>query len=84
MPGPETDVAAHGEPLPPDLLALKKFAELMDEAVAVPGTSRRVGLDALIGLVPGVGDVAGALLSTWIVFGALRWRVSYGGWHAWC
>jgi hypothetical protein len=63
------------EPLPPDLMALTRFARLMDEAVAVPGTNRRVGLDAAIGLIPGVGDVVGALLSTWIVVGALRWRV---------
>jgi len=63
------------EPLPPDLMALTRFARLMDEAVAVPGTNRRVGLDAAIGLIPGVGDVVGALLSTWIVIGALRWRV---------
>lgn len=63
------------EPLPPDLMALVRFARLMDEAVAVPGTNRRVGLDAALGLIPGVGDVVGALLSTWIVFGALRWRV---------
>lgn len=63
------------ESLPPDLMALTRFARLMDEAVAVPGTNRRVGLDAAIGLIPGVGDVVGALLSTWIVVGALRWRV---------
>ena len=63
------------EPLPPDLLALTRFARLMDEAVAVPGTNRRVGLDAALGLIPGLGDVVGALLSTWIVVGALRWRV---------
>ena len=72
---PKTFIPEIVEPLPPDLLALTRFARLMDEAVAVPGTNRRVGLDAALGLVPGVGDVVGALMSTWIVFGALRWRV---------
>jgi hypothetical protein len=61
--------------LPPDLVALRKFAYLMDEAVAIPGTGRRVGLDAGLGLIPGVGDAIAALLSTWIVVGALRHRV---------
>lgn len=63
------------EPLPPDLAALRKFSILMDEAVAIPGTKMRVGLDAGLGLIPGVGDAIAALLSAWIVIGALRWRV---------
>lgn len=61
--------------LPPDLVALRKFARLMDEAFQVPGTKMRFGLDAVLGLIPGVGDVMGALLSTWIIAGALRHRV---------
>lgn len=65
------------EALPPDLVALTRFARLMDEAVPIPGTNRRVGLDAGLGLIPYAGEVAGALLSTWIVVGALRWRVPY-------
>lgn len=65
------------EPLPPDLVALTRFARLMDEAVPIPGTKRRVGLDAGLGLVPYAGEVVGALLSVWIVVGALRWRVPY-------
>ena len=63
------------ESLPPDLLALTRFARLMDEALPVPGTKRRMGLDPLLGLIPGIGDAIAALLSTWIVVGALRWRV---------
>ena len=63
------------ELLPRDLEALKRFAYLMDEAVAIPGTRRRVGVDAAVGLIPGVGDAIGGLMSAWIVIAALRHRV---------
>jgi hypothetical protein len=33
----------------------------------VPGTRFRIGFDALIGLIPGVGDLVGALLSSYII-----------------
>jgi hypothetical protein len=69
------DVVEPDEKLPPDLVALRRFAYWMDEAFAIPGTKIRVGADALIGLIPGVGDVIGAVLSTWIIVGALRYRV---------
>lgn len=61
--------------LPADLVALRRFAYFMDEAFTVPGTRMRVGFDAVLGLIPGIGDVIGALLSTWIIAGALRHRV---------
>lgn len=63
------------EALPPDLRALRRFARLMDEAFPIPGLQKRFGVDAALGLVPVVGDVIAALLSLWIVFGALRHRV---------
>lgn len=69
------EVIEPDERLPQDLVALRRFARLLDEAVAVPGTNRRVGLDAALGLVPGVGDVISGALSLWIIFGALRHRV---------
>ena len=69
------EVIEPDEKLPPDLVALRKFAYLMDEAVEIPGTGRRVGLDAGLSLIPTVGEVVGALLSLWIVIGALRHRV---------
>jgi hypothetical protein len=63
------------EKLPPDLVALRRFAYLMDEAVAIPGTRRRIGVDAGLSLLPGVGEVVGGFLSAWIIVGALRHRV---------
>jgi hypothetical protein len=55
--------------------ALRALVRLLDGAVRVPGTSIRFGLDALIGLVPGFGDLAGAALSGLVVLAALRARV---------
>jgi hypothetical protein len=78
MPGAKVfipEVVEPDEKLPPDLVALRRFAYFMDEAVAIPGTRRRVGLDAALGLVPGIGDAVAGLLSTWIIIGALRHRV---------
>lgn len=69
------EVIEPDEKLPPDLVALRKFAYLMDEALPVPGTGRRVGLDAGLSLIPGVGEIAGGILSAWIIIGALRHRV---------
>lgn len=63
------------EKLPADLVALRRFARFMDEAVGIPGTRFRFGADAALGLIPGVGDVVAGLLSTWVIFGALRHRV---------
>jgi len=69
------EVIEPDEALPADLVALRKFAYLMDEAVAIPGTRRRVGLDAGLSLIPGVGEVIGGVLSALIIIGALRHRV---------
>ena len=69
------EVIEPDEKLPRDLVALRKFAYLMDEAVRIPGTGRGIGLDAALGFIPGIGDVIAALLSVWIIIGALRHRV---------
>jgi hypothetical protein len=61
--------------LPRDLVALQRFATLMDEQFQIPGLGTRIGLDALLGFVPGIGDAGGALLSSWIILGALRHHV---------
>ena len=55
-----------------DRRALGRLAWLLDEAFRIPGTNQKVGIDPLIGLVPGVGDAIGALLSTYIIVEAAR------------
>ncbi len=46
---------------------LDVLAKLMDSQFTIPGTNIKFGLDALIGLVPGVGDFAGFLVSGYMV-----------------
>lgn len=43
------------------------LARALDSAVRIPGTNVRFGLDALLGLVPGLGDVAGAAMGSYLV-----------------
>jgi hypothetical protein len=51
---------------------LRRFAYWLDSGIPLPGTSFRFGLDPIIGLIPGVGDAAGAILSGWILLAAAR------------
>ena len=48
------------------------LARLLDDAIPIPGTSYRIGIDPLLGLVPGIGDVLGAVLSSWLLVIASR------------
>lgn len=52
---------------PDDLQAVRQIAWLMDSAISIPGTRFKVGLDALIGLVPGFGDAVGMLVGSYLV-----------------
>jgi hypothetical protein len=54
------------------------LTRLLDSAIAVPGLRTRVGLDALLGLLPGVGDLISGALGLYLVaearqLGASRW-----------
>jgi hypothetical protein len=54
------------------LARARALTRLLDSAARVPGTSFRFGLDPILGLVPGLGDVAGAALSGYVVLLASR------------
>ena len=44
----------------------------MDAAIEIPGTKIKIGLDPLIGLIPGIGDGAGAVVSLYILYRAFQ------------
>jgi hypothetical protein len=60
---------------PPVRVFSHRLAVLMDDLVPIPGTKQGIGLDAVIGLVPGVGDLLGSGISGAIMFDAVRARV---------
>jgi len=51
---------------------LERLAWLLDSSIPIPGTRFSIGLEALIGLVPFVGDLVGVLLSATILAEAAR------------
>ncbi len=46
---------------------IEALASLLDTAFIIPGTNLRFGFDALVGLVPGIGDALTTALSLWLV-----------------
>jgi hypothetical protein len=60
------------QPTTSNIAALRQLARLLDAAVRVPGTNIRFGLDAVLGLIPGAGDIAGGVLSSFIILQAAK------------
>ncbi len=55
--------------------SLEKLSWLMDDFIRLPVIGWRVGLDALVGLIPGFGDTATSLVSFYILVSAVRYGV---------
>ena len=53
------------------LQSLDRLAWLLDSSIRIPGTNRTIGLDGIIGLLPGIGDVVSGVISGYIVVKAL-------------
>jgi hypothetical protein len=54
----------------PRLKRLRQLSRLLDSAIVIPGTKQRIGLDPIIGLIPGGGDTISAALSGYIIIEA--------------
>ena len=69
VPAPDADAR---RPLP---AWARTLTRLLDDLITIPGTEQGVGLDALLGLLPGIGDSATGLGSVALLVLALRERV---------
>jgi len=60
--------------MPPNdsLRRVQVLATLLDEALRVPGTNFRFGIDPIVGMIPGLGDLLGGAASAYIILEAAR------------
>ncbi len=58
------------------LARVEALATLMDSAIKIPGSNFRIGLDAVIGLVPVIGDLISQVIASYIIWEARRLGVS--------
>jgi hypothetical protein len=57
------------------LARMRFLSRLLDNAILLPG-GYRIGLDPLLGLLPGAGDFLGGTLSLWLIYDAARLGIS--------
>ena len=51
---------------------VRRIADLFDTKWSIPGTRFRFGLDPILGLIPGVGDLVATGVTTWLIYQAHR------------
>ncbi|MBD0343900.1 MAG: DUF4112 domain-containing protein [Coleofasciculus sp. Co-bin14] len=54
---------------------IRKLSRLMDTAIRIPGIGFRIGLDPIIGLIPGAGDLVSTAFSAYIIYLATRFQI---------
>jgi hypothetical protein len=54
---------------------LRRWARIFDSAFRIPGTRITFGLDPIIGLIPGIGDLSSPIFSLFIIWHAAKLRV---------
>ena len=63
---------------------LEALEHLLENAFAIPGTNKRIGLDVLLDIIPGVGGLAGAALGSYMLWearnlGMSKWQMARMG-----
>ncbi len=61
-----------------NLKKIRKIAKLLDTAIGIPGTKIRFGLDPILGLIPGGGDLISAGISAYMIYLAARFGLERG------
>ena len=56
-----------GKPIPPQLQRIARLTKLMDSQFRIPGTSITFGIDPIIGLIPGLGDILDYAISAYLL-----------------
>ncbi|OUL17700.1 DUF4112 domain-containing protein [Nostoc sp. 106C] len=54
---------------------IRKLSRLMDTSIRIPGIGFRIGIDPIIGLVPGAGDLISTAFSAYIIYLATRFGI---------
>ncbi len=75
MPRGSTKKPAASAAAEPRLVFARFLAELLDQRFTIPGTSVRIGLDPIIGLIPGVGDTLANLAGSAILLVGAQFRL---------
>ena len=57
------------------LIRLKLLSKRLDNNFTIPGTKAKIGLDPIMGAIPIIGDLIGALLSTYIMYSGIKMGV---------
>jgi Domain of unknown function (DUF4112) len=54
---------------------LRRWARIFDSAFRIPGTNITFGLDPILGLIPGIGDLTSPVLALFMIWHAAKLRV---------
>ncbi len=63
-PSPNTPSPSHVA----SLRRLRRISHLLDNSIPIPGTKYRIGLDPILGLIPGGGDLISSIFAGYVVF----------------